>query len=55
MNEKEFVEVLTLDEYFKEHPEEEDEFIDEMARLRAHDGPVEMPEEWPTHEWLEYA
>jgi len=55
MDEKAFAELLSAEEYFMEHPDEEDEFIDEMARLQAHDEPVEMPEEWPLNEWLKFA
>ena len=43
------------EEYFKEHPEDEDEFIEEMARLDAEKGELEFPEEWPLNEWLKYA
>lgn len=46
---------LNLNDYFKTHPEEEIEFIEEMARLHAHDDPIEMPEEWPLNEWLKFA
>lgn len=40
----------SLAEYFANHPEEEDEFIDEMARLEAEKGPVDYPYdyEWET-------
>ena len=55
MNEKKVVENLTLDDYFKLHPEEETEFIEELARLHAHDEPVELPEPWPLNEWLKFA
>ena len=40
-----------LEEYFLNHPDEEEEFIEEMARLRANDEPVEIPEDWS----LDYA
>ena len=46
------------EEYFKEHPEDEDEFIEEMARLDAEKGEVDFPEDWPMlsyAEWLKYA
>ena len=35
-----------LAKYFEEHPEEEDEFIDEIARLHENDEPVDYPEDW---------
>lgn len=54
-NKDKLIDNMSLNDYFKAHPEEEHEFIDEMARLHYHDEPVEIPEEWPTHEWLEYA
>lgn len=44
-----------LEEYFKEHPEEEEEFIEEMARLHYNDEIIDYPEYWVTNEWLEYA
>ena len=44
--------MMDLEKYFKEHPEEEEEFIREMERLYFHEDPVEIPEEWPLHEWL---
>lgn len=40
-----------LEEYFAEHPDEEAEFIEEMARLEEEKF-VEYPEEWPLAEWL---
>lgn len=43
------------DEYFKEHPDEEEEFIEEMERLHNLSGPVDYPEYWVTQEWLEHA
>jgi len=46
------------EDYFEEHPEEEDEFIDEMARLAAENEVVDYPEDWPMlsrEEWLKYA
>ena len=46
---------MDLEEYFEEHPDEEDEFIDELARLEEEKGPVDYPEDWPEYEWLEYA
>jgi hypothetical protein len=52
MNKQELIDGLTLDEYFKAHPDEEQEFIDEMARL--HDFSDEVLD-YPDHEWLEYA
>lgn len=38
--------VIDLDEYFAEHPDEENEFIDEMARLSNVDEVLEYPEDW---------
>ena len=35
-----------LEEYFKEHPEEEEEFLEEIIRLHANDEPVDYPEDW---------
>jgi len=46
------------EDYFDEHPEEEEEFIEEMIRLHAHDEPIELPEDFilrTAQEWLEYA
>ena len=45
----------TEDAYLEAYAAEENEIVDELARLHAHDEPVEIPEPWPTHEWLEYA
>ena len=39
------------EDYFMEYPEEEDEFIAEIARLEEEKF-VEYPEEWPLNEWL---
>ena len=38
--------VIDLEQYFAEHPEEEDEFIDEMARLSNVGEILEYPEDW---------
>jgi len=35
------------DEYFADHPEEEDAFYDEIAQLEEEKGPVDFPEDWP--------
>ena len=35
----------SLEEYFEDHPEEEDGFYDDMAFLAEHD-PIEFPEDW---------
>lgn len=37
-----------LEKYFKEHPEEEQEFIDEMERLHFNDEPIDYPD----HQWI---
>ena len=42
----------TLEEYFAKHPEEEDEFIDEMARLLVRDETIDYPEYWITSDWF---
>lgn len=37
----------TLEEYFKAHPDEEDDFYDDMATLAQYEqGLIEMPEDW---------
>ena len=51
MNDCEYLNYASIEEYFKDHPEEENEFYDEMARLQE-DNFVEYPEEWPLPEWL---
>lgn len=35
----------TLEDYFKDHPDEENEFVDELARLEE-ERFVEYPEDW---------
>lgn len=45
----------SLEEYFKAHPDEEAEFLDEMASRVYDNEPVDFPEEWPLPEWLKYA
>jgi hypothetical protein len=42
------------EDYFAEHPEEEDDFIDALAELYD-DTEIEYPEEWPEAAWLEGA
>jgi len=42
----EIFEVEDLDEYFAEHPDEEDEFIEEMARLHANDELIDYPDDY---------
>lgn len=37
-----------LDKYFAEHPEEEEEFIEEMERLYGMDEVIDYPD----HEWM---
>ena len=46
MYENDVYEVEDLDEYFAEHPEEEEEFIEEMARLHCNDELIDYPENW---------
>jgi len=53
MDEKKLIDNLTLEEYFKAHPDEENEFIDEMARLHANDEIIDYPDDFES--WLEYA
>lgn len=36
----------SLDEYFKDHPEEEAAYYDDMAKLFGDEDPVEFPEDW---------
>lgn len=36
----------SLEEYFADHPDEEEEFIEEMARLSYVDEILELPEDW---------
>lgn len=38
--------VLDLEAYFKEHPDEEEEFIEEIARLHMNDETIDYPEDW---------
>lgn len=38
-----------LEEYFKEHPEEEEEFLEEIIRLHANDEPIDYPEDWSVY------
>ena len=37
---------VDLEEYSKEHPEEEAEFIEEMYRLSYIDEIIDYPEDW---------
>ena len=36
----------SLEEYFKKHPDEENEFVEEMARLYYLNDPIDYPEDW---------
>jgi len=36
----------SLEEYFEDHPEEEDGFYDDMAFLSEHEDIIEFPEDW---------
>ena len=48
-------EYIDLEQYFAEHPEEEDEFIEEMYRLSNMDEVIDYPEDWYVPEayyWL---
>ena len=49
------MDIIHPEDYFDEHPEEEDEFVEEMIRLHANDEVIDYPEYWVTKEWLEYA
>jgi hypothetical protein len=35
-----------LDEYFKDHPDEENEFYDDMAEIYGYDEIIELPEDY---------
>ena len=48
-------EYQTIEDYFNEHPEEEEEFIEEMARLHFYDEPIDYPEDWILRGEAEYA
>lgn len=48
----EVIDALTLEEYFKEHPEEEQEFFEEMERLRMENDPIY---DYPDHEFQQGA
>lgn len=48
----EFDNYASIEEYFKDHPDEEAEYIEEIARLEAEKEPVDYPEDWP---WVKYA
>ena len=48
-------EFATEDDYHEAYTDEENEIIDELAELHAHDEPVEYPEDWDMVSWLEYA
>lgn len=37
---------MTLEEYFAEHPEEEQGFYDDMAELANYDEILDIPEDW---------
>lgn len=43
------------DKYMDEHPDEEEEFYEELAQLELEKGLLEIPEEWPLPDWLETA
>ena len=49
-----------IEAYFTEHPDEEAEFVEEMARLYG-DDEIDYPEDWgfgnteDVEEWLVYA
>ena len=36
--------IVNIEDYFKEHPDEEEEFIEEMARLYSET--IDYPEDW---------
>lgn len=37
----------SLDDYFREHPDEEDDFYDDMAVVAmVDDGVIDYPEDW---------
>ena len=36
----------SLEDYFKDHPDEEDDFYDDMAELAHYDDIEDMPEDW---------
>lgn len=39
-------EIIDLDEYFAEHPDEESEFYDEMYERSYTDEIIDYPEDW---------
>lgn len=41
----------SLEDYFADHPDEEEEFIEEMARLDAEKELVDYPEDWPMYKY----
>lgn len=38
--------IIHPEDYFAEHPEEEEEFIEEMERLYHFDNLIDYPEDW---------
>ena len=38
-----------LDDYFADHPEEYDDYVDDMAELYGHEDPVDYPEDWQVY------
>lgn len=51
MDEDKLIDALTLEQYFKKHPDEEREFLEEMERLRFHNEQLDFPD----HEFIEGA
>lgn len=40
----------TLEEYFADHPDEEQGYIDDMAEFAEQEGILEYPEDWTMEE-----
>ena len=39
-----------IEAYFETHSEEEEEYIEELARLESEKGPIDYPEDWPMYD-----
>lgn len=47
MDDTGYMNYADLEDFFKDHPDDEDEFLDELARLENEKGPIDYPEDWP--------
>lgn len=43
----------TLEDYFKDHPEEEEEYLQYMEERFANDEVIDYQEYWLTNDWIQ--